>query len=71
MLPEGLIGDAQMNDLLRDYKRWNYVERVAVAVVVAIAAVVVAAGLFWITSRPAVPLGAVRCHCGGPTTSAS
>jgi len=46
MLPEGLIGDAQMNDLLRDYKRWNYVERVAVAVVVAIAAVVVAAGLF-------------------------
>ena len=42
----GPTGDAQMNDLLRDYKRWNYVERVAVAVVVAIAAVVVAVGLF-------------------------
>jgi len=35
-----------MQDLLRDYKRWNYVERVAIAVVVAIATVVVAVGLF-------------------------
>jgi hypothetical protein len=31
-----------MHDLLRDYERWNYVERVAVAVVAAIAAVVLA-----------------------------
>jgi len=34
-----------MNDLLRDYKRWNYVELVAVAVVAAIGAIVVAVGL--------------------------
>jgi hypothetical protein len=31
-----------MNDLLRDYARWNHVERVALAVVAATAAVVLA-----------------------------
>jgi len=31
-----------MNDPLRDYQRWNYVESVAVAVAVAIGVVVVA-----------------------------
>ena len=34
-----------MNDPLRDYQRWNYVESVAVAVAVAIGVVVVAMGL--------------------------
>jgi hypothetical protein len=34
-----------MNDLLRDYQRWNYVESVAIAVAVAIGFVVVAVGL--------------------------
>jgi hypothetical protein len=34
-----------MSDLLRDYQRWNYVEWVAVAVVVAMGAAVVAVGL--------------------------
>ena len=32
----------EMNDPLRDYQRWNYVESVAVAVAVAIGVVVVA-----------------------------
>ncbi len=34
-----------MNDLLRDYQRWNYVELVAVAVMAAVGAVVLALGL--------------------------
>jgi hypothetical protein len=34
-----------MNDILRDYQRWNYVERVAVAVMAAIGLIVVAVGL--------------------------
>jgi hypothetical protein len=34
-----------MNDLLRDYARWNHVERVAVALAAAIAAVVFAVAL--------------------------
>ena len=35
-------GPAQMADLLRDYERWNYVEWVGVAAMVAIGVAVVA-----------------------------
>jgi hypothetical protein len=35
-----------MNDLLRDYARWNRVERVGLVVVAAIAAAVLLVGVF-------------------------
>ena len=38
-------GDAVMNDLLRDYRRWNNAELVGVAVIAVITVVAVAVGL--------------------------